>query len=190
MGAGAYFVFVGLAGTQPGDKKLPDAATATDPHRMTAPIPVIEITDYTDTFRGGGPDAETYPVDAVDLILVCTEYAVNMPVPSFSKQVQVEFRQLCRETVRVIGHMLRTVAVTPDQPVMLRHLSGGTMPLKQVGIADTLQRGPVFCYSHPGSAGDECPHQVLFSMAVFTEQGERVMVACFQQPRYLRGVPG
>ena len=62
-------------------------------HGVCAGLPVIEITDDTDSPGIGGPDRKTHTFGAFMGHGMCAKHIIDMPVPAFGQQVEVELAQ-------------------------------------------------------------------------------------------------
>ncbi len=57
-------------------------------HGTGAGLPVIEITDDTDSPGIGGPDRKTHTFGAFMGHGMCAKHIIDMPVPAFGQQVE------------------------------------------------------------------------------------------------------
>src|SRR5665213_2445198 len=76
-------VFVERAGGEAGDEKLPDAGAMTQPHRVPAPVPGIEVADYRNAPRVRRPDGKTHTRHAVHHHRMRAEAAREIAVLAF-----------------------------------------------------------------------------------------------------------
>ncbi len=106
---------------------------------------------------------------------------MDMPVPAFAEQVQVEIGELRRETVGVDDGMAIAVAVFPNQAIVSgKGFALGQAVLKQVGAFHPLQPRTVFAKPHISGAGNQDVQHFAVGPAMQTEHGERIVVARFE----------
>ena len=71
----------------------PDTIIFVNRHGMTAAVPVVEVADHTHGLGVGCPNGKTGAFDSSLIPEVGTQNIIDMPVPAFGKQVQVELTQ-------------------------------------------------------------------------------------------------
>ena len=93
------------------------------------------------------------------------------------KQMQVEFRQLRRIGIGIMGNVIVVPGVAPDQTISLRNLAGRTVPFEEVALRNAGHREISFGNRNFRSAGHENANNNAIAVRVSSENGERVMVA-------------
>src|SRR5690606_13306158 len=71
------------------------------PHRVSAAVPLVEITDDTDPPRIRRPDGEADPRHAVEHHRVRAKAVIEPPVAALAEEMHVEFAKDRRKPVRV-----------------------------------------------------------------------------------------
>src|SRR5690554_2984351 len=82
-----------MPGFYPRNEYRPDTVTVVNRHGMTAAVPVIEVTDYAYCPGVGRPHGKTGTFGSLVIYKMGTQHVVNVPMPAFGKQVQVELTQ-------------------------------------------------------------------------------------------------
>ena len=72
---------------------------------------------------------------------MCAKNPIDMPVPAFAKQVEVEICELWSEGVRIVGVVFSFVSIQPVNPVVLRNLRPADCGLENAGAGDAVQDG-------------------------------------------------
>jgi len=108
-----------------------------------------------------------------------SENVVDVPVPPFTEQMQIEVGDLRGELIGIDDDMPVSFLVHPVQAIGRVDGAGGSGPLKQIGIGDPLQDRTIFTDAHRNRIHQIGAHRLLFSLDVVTEDGEWIVVACF-----------
>ena len=85
----ADLVPVERPGINPGNEQLPYPAQPVRRHRVYAPVPTIEFTDYTQPRGVRRPAGKAHATDAIALLETATEYAIGLFLAAFIEQVQI-----------------------------------------------------------------------------------------------------
>src|SRR5258706_6635353 len=97
---GLDLVFVEFALLQAGNEEFPHAGTTQRPHLMAGALPVVEVTDNANAFSISGPHGESNSPRAFVGHHMRAELFIDVLMPAFAEQVQVEFAECGREDVR------------------------------------------------------------------------------------------
>ena len=99
---GPQLELVAIANLRGGEKDLPDAAGAQNPHRVDAAVPPVEVADDADTGGIGGPDGEVDAVRVADGHRVRAEPLVDARVRAFAEQIDVVVADDAAVAVRIV----------------------------------------------------------------------------------------
>lgn len=106
---------VARAGLHARQEDLPHASAMAQPHRVTPPVPAIEVAHHRNTARVRGPDGETHAIDALLLCLVCTQRhadAVRVASGDAGQRVLVQHGA---EGVNVFDLLSHATPIDPQQ---------------------------------------------------------------------------
>ena len=110
------FIFIDVARANTGDKELVDSGLQKI-HLICSSVPVIEISDNTDTDRIRCPDSEVNTTDTIDLYRVCTHLLIDGITDAVFKLFLFLLGELHRIGVRIVMLHLVSVAVPVDQRI-------------------------------------------------------------------------
>ena len=116
------FIFIDVARANTGDKELVDSGLQKI-HLICSSVPVIEISDNTDTDRIRCPDSEVNTADTIDLYRVCTQLLIDGITDAVFKLFLFLLGELHRIGVRIVMLHLVSVAVPVDQRIGRNFLS-------------------------------------------------------------------
>ena len=116
------FIFIDVARANTGDKEFVDPGLQKI-HLICSSVPVIEISDNTDTDRIRCPDCEVNTTDAVDFYRVCTQLLIDGITDAVFKLFLFLLGELHRIGVRIVMLHLVSVAVPVDQRIGRNFLS-------------------------------------------------------------------
>ena len=84
-----------------GDEQLPDARRPERAHRVQPPVPEVEVADDRDGARVRRPHRERGADGAVDLAHVRAELLVQLLVPAFHREMDVDVAERRQERIRI-----------------------------------------------------------------------------------------
>ena len=116
------FIFIDVARANTGDKEFIDPGLQKI-HLICSSVPVIEISDNTDTDRIRCPDSEVNTADTIDLYRVCTHLLIDGITDAVFKLFLFLLGELHRIGVRIVMLHLVSVAVPVDQRIGRNFLS-------------------------------------------------------------------
>ena len=116
------FIFIDVARANTGDKELVNSGLQKI-HLICSSVPVIEISDNTDTDRIRCPDSEVNTADTIDLYRVCTQLLIDGITDAVFKLFLFLLGELHRIGVRIVMLHLVSVAVPVDQRIGRNFLS-------------------------------------------------------------------
>ena len=105
-----------------------------------------------------------------------------------AEQVQIEVRELRRETVGVVRDVFMIRGIAPHQVVMVRHRAGRAAPFEQIGIGNALQMQIAFGNRDVVHLWQEHAHQFTTVFVMFAEQAEGVVVTGLSNPIQVRAL--
>src|SRR5690606_28638462 len=108
---------------QLGQEQLPHAGLATDAHRVTAAVPLVEIADDAHPLGIRRPNRKNCPVYARDRLRIGAEETVCRGVRAGIKTRQVSLVRQRREGVRVVLRAPVAEAVVDQQAIMVRNIA-------------------------------------------------------------------
>ena len=187
--------FVVAAFFDSGDKNFPDTAAKQFAHGLDAAVPVVEITDYADALRVGGPDAEDRALHAIDFGEMRSEFLVKIPVVSLGMQVDVRIAKDAAEGIRVTRFPLLAIVRLEAQDVRkLRGILGEDcfeksfrMDFHRLELARTIASVD---HRDRGRIGPEDTHREEIAGGPHAQSVERIGVACFEKGGKLFGRDG
>ena len=116
------FIFIDVARANTGDKEFVDPGLQKI-HLICSSVPVIEVSDNTDTDRIWCPDSEVNTADAVNFDRVCTQLLIDRITDAVFKLFLFLLGELHRIGVRIVMLHLVSVAVPVDQRIGRNFLS-------------------------------------------------------------------
>lgn len=104
-------VLVQFALAESRDEQFPDAGGIASSHRVTAPVPAVEIADHRDAHGVRRPDREAHALHAFVTGQLRAQAGGQLAVVAFGEQVQVEFAEQRPEGIGVFAflHAVRPV---------------------------------------------------------------------------------
>ena len=104
-------VLVQFALAEARDEQFPDAGWIASSHRVTAPVPAVEIADHRDAHGVRRPDCEAHALHAFVTGQLRAQAGGQLAVVAFGEQVEVEFAEQRPEGIGVFAflHAVRPV---------------------------------------------------------------------------------
>jgi hypothetical protein len=181
-------VFVELARLEPGDEQLPDADAVAQAHRVGAPVPVVERADHADAPGIGRPHGEGHAGNPLHFAGMRPQPLVQMQMPAFAQEMDVEFAQHLGEAVGVVDDVL-PVEAPHAEPVGEALVSPFDGAGKHAVLVQAGQLGAFLAIlvEHPDGlgAGQHGPHaQALSAAALHAQHGEGIALQAGRQAFY------
>ena len=187
------FELVAGTGADCGQKELPYATFAAQPHGMAPAIPEVEIADHADAAGVGCPDREPGALDSIQTHGLRAHHLAGAQMGAVSQQPQVGVAYGRTKAVRVFQH--RFAAVAPAHLQLVGRLQPSTQHALEetIGMAlrQSRQHPPVTSRDHQHllGTGQEGTHRrATIAHAVRSQHRKRVAMAASADQRDVIGV--
>ncbi len=141
-----------LTGGEARHEQLPDAAVAPQAHRVTAPVPIVEVADHADPAGIRRPDREAVAVDAVEGAGMGPEHAVDEVAADLAQAVDLVLLQRGTEAVGIVAARRRAVPGLDLDLVERAALALHAGDVESVGM-HALERQALAAGEQPGALG-------------------------------------
>ncbi len=166
-------VFVSRARCEAGNEQLPHAGRKSEPHRMAARVPAVEVADDRHRTRVRRPDGEAHAAHAVDRHDAGAKMLGELEMPPFVEQVEVKLAQQRAEGIRVFG-LLHRARPGDAQQIGLRAVHPADEQPKRRHRRQPSERGAACARQHLGlqCARQEGTHDAPHRGVVRTQHAE------------------
>ena len=120
---------------------LPHAADAEQPHRVDAPVPVVEVADDAGAGGVGGPDGEVDALGRADGHRMGAELVVDAGVVAFAEEVEVVVGDDAAVAIRVVDLGDVAAGIRDLEAVVDVHAGVGRLGERRFVDADRMASG-------------------------------------------------